>query len=91
MFRWEVKVQAFQNSVNIAMCNRAGTEGNMESSGESVLSDYNGNTLALASDREELLIAEVCLHEAARTRIRRPYTTLRRTDMYDQLEGVSDR
>jgi predicted amidohydrolase len=27
MFEWEVRVQAFQNSVAIAMCNRVGTEG----------------------------------------------------------------
>ena len=27
MFDWEVKVQAFQNSVAIAMCNRTGVEG----------------------------------------------------------------
>ena len=27
MFEWEVRVQAFQNSVAIAMCNRVGVEG----------------------------------------------------------------
>lgn len=26
MFEWELRVQAFQNSVAIAMCNRVGTE-----------------------------------------------------------------
>jgi hypothetical protein len=26
MFEWEVRVQLFQNSVAIAMCNRVGTE-----------------------------------------------------------------
>lgn len=27
MFEWELRVQAFQNSVAVAMCNRVGTEG----------------------------------------------------------------
>ncbi len=50
MFQWEVKVQAFQNSVNIAMCNRIGQEGQMEFSGESIVTDYNGDTLRLAGN-----------------------------------------
>ena len=36
LFQWEIKIQAFQNSVNIAMCNRVGKEGDMEFSGESM-------------------------------------------------------
>lgn len=35
LFQWEIRVQAFQNSVNIAMCNRVGNEGGMVFSGES--------------------------------------------------------
>lgn len=29
LFQWEIRVPAFQNSVNIAMCNRVGIEDNM--------------------------------------------------------------
>lgn len=29
MFEWEMRVQAMQNQVFIAMCNRVGKEGNM--------------------------------------------------------------
>ena len=83
LFRWEVKVQAFQNSVNVAMCNRVGMEGNMDFSGESIVADYDGNTVALASDGEELLIAEIDLAGATGRRNQRPYTTLRRTDLYE--------
>ena len=82
LFQWEVKIQAFQNSVNIAMCNRVGPEGAMDFSGESLVSDYNGETLALAGDGEELLLCEVDLPGAKRTRERKPYTSLRRPGLY---------
>lgn len=82
LFLWEVKVQAFQNSVNIAMCNRVGPEGNMNFSGESVAADYNGDTLALADGREQLLFAEVDLPAARRARAQKPYTSLRRPELY---------
>ena len=54
LFQWEVKVQAFQNSVNIAMCNRVGVEGNMAFSGESLVAGFDGETIALAGDQEDL-------------------------------------
>ena len=38
MFEWEVRVQAFQNSVAIAMCNRVGVEGEMDFAGSLWLS-----------------------------------------------------
>ena len=48
MFEWELRVQAFQNSVAIAMCNRVGTEGQMDFSGESIVIDAKGNVVAKA-------------------------------------------
>ena len=83
MFQWEIKVQAFQNSVNIAMCNRVGSEEDMEFSGESIVADYNGNTVALAGSSEELLITEIELPAAAKARESKPYTALRRTELYE--------
>ena len=83
LFQWEIKVQAFQNSVNIAMCNRTGKEDDMEFSGQSVVCDYNGKTLALAGDGEALLIAEVDLPGALKTRKEKPYTSLRRPYLYE--------
>ena len=82
LFRWEVGIQAFQNSVNIAMCNRTGLEGGMDFSGESIVTDYNGDTLALADDREQLLFAEVDLPAARQAREKKPYTSLRRPELY---------
>ncbi|MGN0483074.1 MAG: carbon-nitrogen hydrolase family protein [Lachnospiraceae bacterium] len=83
LFQWEVKVQAFQNSVNIAMCNRVGKEDAMTFSGESILTDYNGNAIALAGDSEELLLADVDLQAATRKRREKPYTMLRKKEFYD--------
>ncbi|MBR2549028.1 MAG: carbon-nitrogen hydrolase family protein [Clostridiales bacterium] len=83
LFRWEVLVQAFQNSVNIAMCNRTGVEGEMEFSGRSVVCDYNGNQVALAGGDEELLIADIDIEGASVTRKNKPYTSLRRTELYE--------
>ena len=82
LFQWEVKVQAFQNSVNVAMCNRVGREGAMEFSGESIVVGFDGETIALAGDQEKLVLAEVNLGGAAIRRNQRPYTSHRRTDLY---------
>lgn len=82
MFEWEIRVQAFQNSVNIAMCNRVGTEGEMEFSGESLAVDANGAVLARADDTEQLLYVEVDMKQPGEVRSQRSYTQLRRTDMY---------
>lgn len=82
LFQWEVKIQAFQNSAYVAMCNRVGLEGQMDFCGESIVADYNGDTVALAGDGETLLFAEVDLPAAAAARQRKPYTSLRRPELY---------
>ena len=82
LFQWEIRVQAFQNSVNIAMCNRVGQEGGMKFSGESIVSDFRGETIALAGSKEELLVTEVDLPGASRIRKAKPYTSLRRPELY---------
>lgn len=82
LFMWEVLVQAYQNSVNIAMCNRTGKEDEMEFSGESSVSSYDGEIIAAAGSGEELLIAEVDIPEASVARQRKPYTLLRRTELH---------
>ena len=47
------------------------------------MTDPNGELLALAGSGEELLIAEFDIREAAKIRARRPYTGLRRTELYE--------
>jgi predicted amidohydrolase len=83
LFQWEVRVQAFQNSVNIAMCNRVGKEDKMVFSGESVVCNYDGDIISVAGLDEILLISEVDLSAALEKRKKKPYTSLRRPDLYD--------
>ena len=82
MFEWELRVQAFHNSVYIAMGNRVGTEGQMDFSGESVVIDANGDTIVKADDRAQILYTDIDLEQAKIIRNKRPYTNLRRTEFY---------
>ena len=83
LFQWEVKIQAFQSSVHVAMCNRVGVEDQMTFSGESIVADCKGDTVALAGAGEELLFAELDLAAATKMRKEKPYTALRRTELYE--------
>lgn len=83
LFEWEIRVQAFQNSVNIAMCNRVGAEDEMEFNGRSLICNESGNVVAIASDREQLLYAEIDIKRALQIRAQMPYTSLRRKELYE--------
>ncbi len=82
MFEWELRVQAFQNSVILAMCNRVGTEGNMCFSGESIVVDAKGDILGKADDTEQILYVDIDMQESLKIRNAKPYTQLRRPDFY---------
>ena len=82
MFEWELRVQAFHNSVAIAMCNRVGSESEMIFSGESIVVDANGNVLVKADDKEQILYVDIDLCESNKIRERKPYTNLRRVELY---------
>ena len=82
MFEWELRVQAFQNSVALAMCNRVGIEDNMIFSGESVIIDADGNVIDKAGDKETILYADIDPEHTKSVRKSRPYTQLRRPEMY---------
>lgn len=83
IFEWEIRVQAFQNSVAIAMCNRVGTEADMQFAGESLVTDAYGNLICKAGDEEGVLYVEVDLKESSDLRNKKPYTQLRRTEDYN--------
>ena len=76
MFEWELRVQAFQNSVMPAMCNRVGAEDEMHFSGESV--DAHGNVLTKADDTEQIVYVDADLSTVKKIRASKPYTQLRR-------------
>ena len=74
----------YQKSVKlITEAAHKGADLMMAFSGESIVTDYDGETVALAGDDEELLIAEVDIKGAADRRAHRPYTGLRRTQFYE--------
>lgn len=82
MFEWELRVQSFHNSVSIAMCNRVGQEGEMNFSGESIVVNPNGKVIKKASNQEEILYVDIDLSNSKKTRESRPYTQLRRKELY---------
>ena len=82
MFEWEMRVQAMQNQVFIAMCNRVGTEGEMEFAGESLVIAPNGDVIAKADDKEQLLTCDIDLQEVKKVRKKQDYLSLRRSEQY---------
>ena len=82
MFEREMRVQAMQNQVFIAMCNRVGKEDSMDFSGESLVIHPNGDVLAKADDSEQLLTCEINLQEASQLRNKIPYLKTRRPECY---------
>lgn len=76
LFEWEVRVQAFQNTVYVAMCNRVGPEGELMFAGQSLLAGPDGSLLYKADDKERLMVLNVPLETVARERAARPWLTL---------------
>ncbi len=79
MFEWELRVQAFQNSVIIAMCNRVGKEGNMNFSGESIVVDANGEVLSKADDTEHIMYVDIDMKQALEIRNKKSVYTTKKT------------
>ena len=66
----------------IAMCNRVGVEGEMDFAGKSIVVDANGDVLAKVGDAEQLLYVDIDLSDSMKIRQSRPYTNLRREELY---------
>lgn len=64
------------------MCNRVGKEGEMDFAGESMVADACGNCVVKADDSEQIVYADIDMKASKRERSRRPYTTLRRKELY---------
>ena len=82
LFEWEVRVQAMQNQVFIAMCNRVGREDDMNFCGESLVAHPSGDLMIKAGAEQGVISCDIDLGEAAEWRERRPYISTRRPDMY---------
>ena len=87
MFQKEIEVQAYQNSVAIAMCNRVGEEGAMAFAGESVIVDAKGNVLAKGGDEKELIVAELDIEASERIRMNNPYFKCRQKNSQAEQRG----
>ena len=84
MFEWELRIPAMQNGVFIAMCNRVGVEGEMNFCGESIVVDPNGEVVAKADDRDQILYADIDFAKVGQARKNRPYLELRRPEAYER-------
>ena len=82
MFEWEIRAQAMQNQVFIAMCNRVGKEGDMDFAGESLVVHPSGDVICKADDKERLVCCEIDLAESDAWRAKKPYIPTRRPECY---------
>ncbi|WP_414731937.1 carbon-nitrogen hydrolase family protein [Acetobacterium carbinolicum] len=82
LFEWELRVQAIQSSVFIAMCNRVGQEDNMNFIGQSIVVNPNGNIVTKADRQEQIMYADIDLSQSNDIRKKNPYFRLRRPEFY---------
>lgn len=82
MDEWELRVQAKQNSVFIAVCARAGKEGNLFFTGSSAVYGPDGRVIVKADGREQLVTCAVDLGECEEIRKKNPYLSVRKPELY---------
>lgn len=82
LFEWEIRVQAMQSSVFIAMCNRVGQEDEMNFIGQSLAADPEGNIIMKAGSLEEILYCDIDMSQSSKIRNEKPYFRLRRPEFY---------
>lgn len=83
LFEAEIRTQAYQNGVFIAMCNRVGREEDVIFAGESLVAHPNGRIMIKADDREALATVELDLSEATKRQKGVPFLKLRRPQEYE--------
>lgn len=76
LFEWEIRVQAFQNTVFAAMCNRTGPEDHFVFSGESLAANPDGTLLFKADSGEGLFCVDILMEQAKRERAERRWLSL---------------
>ncbi len=82
LFEWEIRVQAMQNQIFVAMCNRVGREDGMDFAGESLIVHPSGDVICKADDKERLVCCEIDLAESDAWRAKKPYIPTRRPECY---------
>lgn len=82
LFEWEIRVQAMQNRVFAAMCNRVGQEAEMLFAGESLIAGPDGGLIVKADRTEQLVIADVDFRQREQARNGCDYLKLLRPEYY---------
>lgn len=82
-FEWELKVQAIQNSVFIALCNRVGIEEDVTFVGQSLIIGPVGNILLRGNGQEKILIQDIDLKQSEKGQKNNQYLTLLRPSKYN--------
>ena len=84
LFEWEMRVQAFQNTCYVALCNRSGKEPNDGPvfAGESLVAAPDGTLVGKAGAEESLFVADIDLGRVAKIRSERTWLDERRPDLY---------
>lgn len=82
LFEAEIRTEAMQNQVFIAMCNRVGREGDEVFAGQSLIVGPDGTVLLKADGAEQLLTWEIDLQDSARQKQKKPFISLRRPEFY---------
>lgn len=83
LYEAELQVAAFQNGVFTALCNRVGTEGELEFAGESFVCSPEGRVVARAGQgTDEILTADLDLTLASESHGQRLFRRDRRPELY---------
>ena len=87
LYEGEVQIAAFQNGFFAALCNRVGTEEELQFAGESFVADPGGRVIARApSGRDRILFADCDLSAIPRSHAKRHFYPDRRPDIYRTLK-----
>jgi predicted amidohydrolase len=73
-----LRARAIENQAYVIGCNRVGSGGGLDYSGDSRIFDPLGNTLATANDDEEILLADIASDVVTATRTKFPFLQDRR-------------
>ena len=76
LYEWEIRVQAYQSTSYIAMCNRTGIEDKLRFSGQSVIVSPEGEMMYKATENEQLIVADIPLEKTCEIRKNRPWLDL---------------
>lgn len=76
LFEWEVRVQAFQSTAYVAMCNRVGPEDELTFIGESLIATPEGDLVLKAGGDEGLILSDLPLEKVSAIRESRPWLWL---------------